>query len=191
MLVKKVQLSPLTDERMRRNKEKREEKIRPPDSITKAAPKWSQGRPEMKSGPLRNGVRAARNGVRGSYFPLMFLLISPHPLICERGELYHLSMRTKLLHICQHVELVNYPIEFKKHFSVFIKPSRWINCLSFGAFYCFILWCNQRNDAIREMKLLHVHQIAFPPLPGWWCILMATLGSVNRVLIKASIDSTP
>ena len=48
MLVMMVQLSPLTDERMRRNEEKREEKIRPPDSITKAAPKWSQGRPEME-----------------------------------------------------------------------------------------------------------------------------------------------
>ena len=51
MLVMMVQLSPLTDERMRRNEEKREEKIRDPDSITKAAPKRSQGRPEMESGP--------------------------------------------------------------------------------------------------------------------------------------------
>ena len=51
MLVKMVQLSPLTNERMRRNEEKGEEKIRPPDSNTKAALKWSQGRPEMESGP--------------------------------------------------------------------------------------------------------------------------------------------
>ena len=48
MLVKMVQLSPLTDERMSRNEEKREEKIMPPDSITKVAPKWSQGRPKME-----------------------------------------------------------------------------------------------------------------------------------------------
>ena len=48
MLIKIVQLSPLTDERMRRNEEKLEEKIRPPDSLTKAAPKWSQGRAEME-----------------------------------------------------------------------------------------------------------------------------------------------
>ena len=90
MLVKMAKLSPLTDERMRRNEEKCEEKIRPPDSITKAAPKWSQGRPEMESGPPRIGVR-------GPYFPLMFLLISPHPLICERGEFdwYLLSLRHK------------------------------------------------------------------------------------------------
>ena len=33
-LVKMVQLSALTYERMRRNEEKREEKIRPPDSIS-------------------------------------------------------------------------------------------------------------------------------------------------------------
>ena len=46
MLIKIVQLSPLTDERMRRNEEKLEEKIRPPDSITKVALKWSKGRPE-------------------------------------------------------------------------------------------------------------------------------------------------
>ena len=58
MLVKIVQLSPLTDERMRRNEEKREEKIRPPDAITKAALKWSQGRP-------RNEVRAAPKWSQG------------------------------------------------------------------------------------------------------------------------------
>ena len=33
-LVKMVQLFPLTDERMKRNEEKRKEKIRPPDSIS-------------------------------------------------------------------------------------------------------------------------------------------------------------
>ena len=38
MIIKMVQLSPLTDERMRRNEENREEKIRPPDSIREAAP---------------------------------------------------------------------------------------------------------------------------------------------------------
>ena len=47
-------------------------------------------------------------GVRGPYFLLTFLLISPHPLICERGELCHLNEHKNLLHICQHVELVNY-----------------------------------------------------------------------------------
>ena len=52
----------------------------------------------MESGPPRNEVR-------GPYFSLTFPLISPHPLICERGELYHLNKRKKLLHICQHVEL--------------------------------------------------------------------------------------
>ena len=52
-LVKMVQLSPLTDAGMRRNEEKREEKIRPPDSITKAAPKLSQGHPKMESGPSK------------------------------------------------------------------------------------------------------------------------------------------
>ena len=56
----------------------------------------------MESGPPRKGVR-------GPYFPLTFLFISPHLLICERGELYHLNEHKKLLHICQHVELVNYP----------------------------------------------------------------------------------
>ena len=93
MLVKMVQLSPLTDERMRRNEEKREEIIRPPDSITKAAPKWSQGRPEMESWLPRNGVRAAPKWSKGRtemesgglYLLLTFLFISPHPLIYERG----------------------------------------------------------------------------------------------------------
>ena len=42
---------------------------------------------------------------------LKFLFISPHPLIYERGELYHLNERKNLLHICQHVELVNYPFK--------------------------------------------------------------------------------
>ena len=60
----------------------------------------------MESGPPQNGVR-------GPYFLLTFLLISPHPLICERGDLYHLNKNKKLLHICQHVELVNYPFNEK------------------------------------------------------------------------------
>ena len=71
MLVKMVQLSHLTDERMRRNEEKPEEKIRFPDSITKAAPKWNQGRPELELGPPRNGVRAAPKWSQGALF-------SPH-----------------------------------------------------------------------------------------------------------------
>ena len=50
-----------------------------------------------------------QNEVRGPYFLVMFLLISPHPLTCERGELYHLNKRRKRFDICQHVELVNYP----------------------------------------------------------------------------------
>ena len=33
-LVKMIQLFPLTDERIRRNEEKCEEKVRPPDSIS-------------------------------------------------------------------------------------------------------------------------------------------------------------
>ena len=57
----------------------------PPQNGVRAAPKWSQGRTEMESGPPRSGVR-------GPYFLHMFLLISPHPLICERGELYHLTI---------------------------------------------------------------------------------------------------
>ena len=61
----------------------------------------------MESGPPRNGVR-------GPYFLLTFLFISPHPLIYERGELNHLNERKNLLHICKHVELVNYP--FKKKY---------------------------------------------------------------------------
>ena len=87
-LIKMYQLSPLTDERMRRNEEKREEKIRPPDSITKAAPKWSPGRPEIESGPPQNGVRAAPKWNEGALFsphvsPNLFSFL----LICERGEL--------------------------------------------------------------------------------------------------------
>ena len=61
-----VQLSLLTDKKMRRNEEKREGKIRPPDSykyqantLVKAAPKWSKGGPKIESGPPRNGVRVA------------------------------------------------------------------------------------------------------------------------------------
>ena len=78
-----------------------------PRNGVRPAPKWSQGRPEMESGPPRNGVR-------GPYFLLTFLLISPHPLICERGELYHLNERKNLLHMYQHVELVNYPFKGSK-----------------------------------------------------------------------------
>ena len=74
----------------------------PPRNGVRAAPKWSQGRPKMESGPPQNVVR-------GPYFLLTFLFISPHPLIYERGELYHLNQRKNQLHICQHVELVNYP----------------------------------------------------------------------------------
>ena len=59
----------------------------------------------MESGPPRNGVR-------GPYFLLTFLFISPHPLIYERGELYHFNEHKNLLHICQHVELVNYPFKW-------------------------------------------------------------------------------
>ena len=71
MLFNMVQLSPLTDERMRRNEEKREEKIKP-----------------FIKTPFRGGFS---NRVRGPYFLLTFLFISPHPLICERGELYHIK----------------------------------------------------------------------------------------------------
>ena len=66
MLVKMVQLSPLRDERIRRNEVKHEEKIRPPDSITKAAPKMSQGRLEMESGLPKMQSRPPRNGVRSA-----------------------------------------------------------------------------------------------------------------------------
>ena len=41
----------------------------------------------------------------------MFSPISPRPLICEMGCLEHLNERKKLLHICQHVQLVNYPFK--------------------------------------------------------------------------------
>ena len=66
----------------------------------------------MESGPPGNGVR-------GPYFLIMSLFISPHPLIYERGELYHLNERKKLLHICQHVELVNYPFKQQQFFPDF------------------------------------------------------------------------
>ena len=72
-----------------------------------AVPKWSQGRPEMESGPPPKGVRPAPNWSQGA----LFLLISPHPLIWERGKLYHLNERKNLLHIFHHVELVNYPFK--------------------------------------------------------------------------------
>ena len=83
----------------------------PPRNGVRAAPKWSQARPEMESGPPQNGVR-------GPYFLPTFLLISPHPLICERGEFYHLNERKNLLNICQHFELVNYPFKWE-NFSLF------------------------------------------------------------------------
>ena len=70
----------------------------------------------MESGPPQNGVRAAPKWSQGA-------ILSPHisshfsyPLICERGELYHLNEHKNLLHICQHVELVNYP------FKIWIYP---------------------------------------------------------------------
>ena len=76
----------------------------PPRNRVRTAPKWSQGHPKMESGPPQNVVR-------GPYFVLTFLLISPHPLICERGKLYHFNERKNLLHICQNFELVNYPFK--------------------------------------------------------------------------------
>ena len=79
-LVKMVQLSPLIDERMKRNEKKREEKIRPPDSIL--------GRPWLYLGAA--------------------LVIES---VYEKGELYDLNKRKNLLHICQYVELVNYPFK--------------------------------------------------------------------------------
>ena len=55
-LVKMVQLSSLTNEKIKRNEEKREEKIGPPDSskvntVKRTTPKLSLGRLEMESGP--------------------------------------------------------------------------------------------------------------------------------------------
>ena len=50
-LVKMIQLSPLPDERMRRNEEKREEEIKPPDSIL--------GRPLLHFGAALTPFRAA------------------------------------------------------------------------------------------------------------------------------------
>ena len=44
----------------------------------------------------------------------MLLLISPHPLICERGELYH------LLHVCQQFELVGAVELEAEHFYITI-----------------------------------------------------------------------
>ena len=41
----------------------------------------------------------------------MFLLISSHLVICERGELYHPNKCKKLLDMCQHVEIVNDPFK--------------------------------------------------------------------------------
>ena len=113
---------------MRRNEKKHKEKIRPPDSILGrpllhfgaaltlfwGGPNSISGRPWLHIGaamtPFQGGFS---NIVRGPFFLLTFLLISPHPPICERGELYHLNERKNLLYICQYVKLVNYPIKTK------------------------------------------------------------------------------
>ena len=59
-LIKIVQFPPLPDERMKRNEEKRDEEIRPPDSIS--------GQPLLHFGaaltPFRGGFSS---GVRGPY----------------------------------------------------------------------------------------------------------------------------
>ena len=81
-LVKMVQLSPLTDERMRRNEKKCEGEIRPPGSIL--------GRPLLHFGMALSTVFTLHLleicKSRGPYFLLMFLLISFHLLVCERRE---------------------------------------------------------------------------------------------------------
>ena len=56
-LVKIVQLSPLIDERMRRNEKKREEKIRPPDSIS--------GRPLLHFGAALTPFRGGPDSILG------------------------------------------------------------------------------------------------------------------------------
>ena len=58
-----------------------------PGNRVRAATKWCKGKPKMESGP---------------YFRLTFLLISPRPVICERGKLYHLNKSKTLLHICKY-----------------------------------------------------------------------------------------
>ena len=68
----------------------------------------------MELGPPPNEVRAALKWSHRTYFLLMFLLISPHPLICKRGELYHFNEHRKLLHISQHAGLVKPPSEMEK-----------------------------------------------------------------------------
>ena len=99
-LVKMVQLAPLTYERMRKNEEKREGKIRPPDFIL--------GQPWLHCGAALTPFRAALSTVfildlleicknRGPYFLFMFLLISFDLLVCERGELYNLNEPNKQL----------------------------------------------------------------------------------------------
>ena len=69
-----------------------------PRNGARAGPKWSQGGPKMESGGLISSSR--------------FSSFYPHPLIWERGKMYHLNERKKLLHTCQHVELVNYPFNW-------------------------------------------------------------------------------
>ena len=86
-LAKMVHLSPLTDERMMRNEEKREGKIRPSDSIS--------GRPLLHFGAALSTVFTI--DLQGVFFLLTFLLISFHLLVCERGELYHLNEHKNLL----------------------------------------------------------------------------------------------
>ena len=86
--------------------------LKPPQNGVRAAPKWSQAAPKWSQGCPK----------RGPYFLLTSLLISPHPLVWERGKLYHLNKRKKLLHICQHVELVNCPFKFLRanhHYNTF------------------------------------------------------------------------
>ena len=115
MLIKMVQLSPLTDQRRRRNKEKREEKIRSTDSITKAAPKWSQGRPEMESGGL----------IFSSCFSSFLLILSS-----VRGESCTILTSIKsCFRQDEHAELVNYPFKCLSMFQCFVLMTNQIATL--------------------------------------------------------------
>ena len=119
-LVKMV-LSHSTNKRMKQNEDKSDGKYGP--LILPNSSKWSEGHPEMKQRPPWNGLRAtpkevrAQNGSRGPRFPLLVLLISPPPFICEPKKLFH---------ICQHVELWTSPIKksFKYGRSVFLVLDR-------------------------------------------------------------------
>ena len=71
--------------------------------MVRADPKWSKGRPEMEAGPPGNWVRES-----------FFLLISLHFLTFEMGKFYHFNECKKLLQICQHVKLLNYPFNLKE-----------------------------------------------------------------------------